>query len=166
MDSAQQLRNAASWHALIASIREHPDNDYWILWKQLAMRFVQKAVDSGLNNYFRAGRSMNHLVFSTLDRNGLRDEPRVTIVIRTKSEIQIAYGNSNRLFGSPELEYTLPLEEGFSTFRRFLHQLWTATISDPIPEEMRGPINPISCAVFPTIGNGQFAESVLPTIGR
>ncbi len=80
---------------------------------------------------------MHHIVFSTLDHHGLRDEPRVTIELHPP-ELRIGYGTTNLLFRTPELEYSLPFDEAFATFRRFLNQLWMATVSEPIPEELRG----------------------------
>ncbi len=77
---------------------------------------------------------MSDLVFSTLDHHGLRDEPRVTIVFHAPDEVRIVYGKGNPFFLPPEVEYSLPFDPAFATFRRFLCQLWTATMPGPVPE--------------------------------
>lgn len=101
-----------------------------------------------MHRYFRAGQSMHHIVFSTLDHHGLRLEPRVTVEFHPLQELRIAYGTANLGFCTPELEYSLPFDEGFATFRRFLHQLWTATVPEPIPEEIRSPNAPLPAPVL------------------
>jgi hypothetical protein len=143
MSPEEQAKNICSWNDLGASIDEGPEDTYWTPWKSLARRFVGEGVVMGLNRYFRAGRGMNHLIFSTLDHNGLRREPRVTVELHPKSELRIAYGTTNLYFFSPELEYTLEYEPAFVTFRRFLNHLWTETVTDPLPEELHGFSAPI-----------------------
>lgn len=107
-----------------------------------------EGVKLGLNAYFRAGQSLHHLVFSTLDHHGLRDEPRVTVVFHPENDVRIAYGTSNLFFNPPTLEYTLPFELAFPTFRRFLNQLWTATMPESIPAEIRSPLAPLHAPIL------------------
>jgi hypothetical protein len=72
----------------------------------------------------------------------------VTVEFHPPEQLRIAYGNTNLWWHIPELEYSLSLEEGFGTFRRFLHQLWTATVPEPIPEEIRRPSAPLPAPVL------------------
>ncbi len=89
---------------------------------------------------------MHHFVFSTLERHGLRNEPRVTVEFHpTKHELRIAYGRSNLYFSPAELEYTLPFDVGIATFQRFLKQLWNATATDGLPQEL----NQFSAPILP-----------------
>jgi hypothetical protein len=74
-------------------------------------------------------------------------------VFYPKSELRIAYGTTNLHFRTPELDYSLPYDEGFATFRRFLHQLWSATVPDPIPEDIRSPHTPLPAPILPHATN-------------
>ena len=148
MTPEHQSSNIASWEAVAADIEQYPDTEHWTPWKPLVQRFLRAGIAAGLNRYFRAGQSMHHIVFSTLDHHGLRDEPRVTIEFHPPSELRIAYGTTNLWFRTPELEYSLPLNDAFATFRRFLHQLWTATVHEPTPEDIRSPDAPLPAPVL------------------
>jgi hypothetical protein len=148
MTPEHQSSNIASWEAIAAHIEQYPNNAHWALWKPLVRRFLCAGVAAGLHRYFRAGQSMHHILFSTLDHHGLRDEPRVTIEFHPPSELRLAYGTTNLWFGAPELEYSLPFDAAFATFRRFLHQLWTATVPEPIPEDIRSPNAPLAAPVL------------------
>ena len=145
MSSEKELANSLSWKAIEADIAQYPD-EQWKAWKAMAREFLSECFGLGLDRYFRAGQSMHQLVFSTLDRHGLRNEPRITVVFHpARHELRVAYGCSNLDFSPAELDYTLPFVDGFATFRRFLKQLWTGTASDPLPEalnEFSAPIVP------------------------
>jgi hypothetical protein len=137
MSPDRQLRNIASWKDIEVFIEQFPQDAHWTPWKALARRFVCEGVKLGLNRYFRAGQSMHHLVFSTLDHHGLRGEPRVTVEFHPENDLRIAYGTTNLFFSSPQVEHLLPFEPGFATFRRFLNQLWAATSTEAIPDDLR-----------------------------
>lgn len=150
MTIEHQRSNRESWDAVVREMEQHPDDAYWTPWKALARQFIRAGRSAGLDSYFRAGRSMHHFVFSTLDHHRLGiNDPRVTVELHPTSELRIAYGKTNIWFGSPEIEYLLSFDEGFATFRRFLNQLWTATVPEPIPEELRGPLASLSAPVLP-----------------
>jgi len=143
MSPENEASNIASWGLALGFIEEYPENSHWSPWKKLARRLIHEGVVLGLNRYFRAGMSMSHIIFSTLDHNGLRGEHRVTIEIRSEGKFRVAYGTTNLWFGSPELEYTLQYEDAFPTFRRFLNQLWTETVAEALPDELRGFSAPV-----------------------
>jgi hypothetical protein len=143
-----QASNIVSWEDLERLIEEYPDNSQWTEWKTLARKFVDESVKLGLNRYFRAGQSMHHFVFSTLEYHGLRDEPRVTVAFRPENDIRIAYGTSNLQFSTPMVEYTLPFDLAFPTFRRFLNQLWKATMPEAIPGDICGPQASLSAPIL------------------
>jgi len=84
------------------------------------------------------------------DLHGLRDKPRVTVALNPAFEdcVRIAYGTTNLWFRSPEIEYYLPFEPAFQTFRRFLNHLWTETVAEPIPEDLRSPVAPFSAPIL------------------
>ena len=134
------MTNPDSWRAVIEDIAQYPDNQTWSAWKTIATEFMQRGVAAGLDVHFRAGQSMHWFLFSTLDHHGLRGEPHVTIFIRSRDDIEVSYGTTHlSVTGRPYLSYSLSFEDAFSTFRRFLLQLWTATVSAPIPADIRGP---------------------------
>jgi len=132
-----QRNTVASWDAVTAYIEQYPDDSNWGAWKKLARKFIREGISLGLNQYFRAGQGMHHLLFSTLDHHGLLDEPRVTVVFHPEDELRIIYSKTNLHFHTNELECLLPYAEGFSAFKKNLSQLWTATVSEPLPDELR-----------------------------
>jgi hypothetical protein len=75
--------NPDSWQDVLEFITRFPDDQTWSTWKLVATEFMQRGIDAGLDARFRAGQSMHHLLFSTLEHHGLRGEPHVTIFIRS-----------------------------------------------------------------------------------
>jgi hypothetical protein len=144
MSPIHQRSNVESWEAIQSFIEKFPDNTQWRPWKILARSFVKECYRFGLNRYFRAGQSMHYLTFSTLDHRGLGNEPRVVVEFFPHNEVRIIYHRR----AAVELEYTLPLDSGFATFRRFLNQLWTNTMPEGIPADLRGPIAPLVAPIL------------------
>jgi hypothetical protein len=146
--------NPSSWQRAFEHIASYPDADTWLDCKIVARRFVEQGMATRLDLHFRAGQSTHHLVFSTLGHRGQGRDPFVTIAIppevkQSEMQIQVACGTNNLWFGEPELSYTLAWDDAFSTFRRFLLQLWTATRSEPIPEAIRSPLAPNHAPILP-----------------
>jgi hypothetical protein len=139
MSPELQADNIASWNDVGADIERHPQNTSLALWKVLALRVVRDGIEVGLNRYFRAGISKYDLLFSTRERGSLRHVPYVTVGVDPEGKLRIAY----RGFPSSRPQYTLEYELGFPTLRRFLNQLWIETVTDPLPEELRGFSAPI-----------------------
>jgi hypothetical protein len=142
--------NPESWIALLEFVAEFPDNSTWSDWKLVATEFIQRGIACGLHRRFRAGQSMHTLIFSTLEHHGLGDEPRVSVVIRSREEIQISYLTTFVFTrcSSRDVVYQLPFEDAFATFRRFLLQLWTATVPEPIPDDIRSPDAPFTAPIL------------------
>jgi hypothetical protein len=113
MSPEHELNNIASWKAILGRVDRFSENANWTPWKTFARKFVCEGIELGLDRYFRAGMSMNHLLFSTLDHNGLQREPRVTVEFRRENKLRVAYGTTNLFVSSAELEYTLPLKMHF-----------------------------------------------------
>ena len=148
--------NPSSWQRVLEDIACYPDNDVWRDWKIIARRFIEQGIAIHLDYHFRAGQSMHHFIFSTLDHHGLHGDPHVTIAIpsevkQSEIRIQVAYGTQSLWFSKPELSYTLDYDDGFNTFRRFLLELWTATKSDAIPEDIRSPLAPFYAPTLPHV---------------
>jgi hypothetical protein len=132
--------NIESWRVVEAFVESMPESAHWTPWKTLARRIIGESVKFGLNRYFRAGQSMSDLVFSTLDHHGLQREPRVIVKLRPENDVHLAYWAARLYFSIPMLEYTLPFDLAFPTFVRFLNQLWTATMPEAVPEDVRRPL--------------------------
>ncbi|RBP47475.1 hypothetical protein DES53_101272 [Roseimicrobium gellanilyticum] len=138
MTPEHQSNNIASWEIVAAGIEEYPDNEAWLPWKPLVRRFLRAGIDAGLNRYFRVGQSMHEIIFSTLDHHGFRGgEPRVTVEFHPPTELRILYGTSLQGDRTRKLKPVLRFEDGVTTLSHYLHQLWTATIPGPVPEEIR-----------------------------
>jgi hypothetical protein len=63
--------NKASWEEVAGFVEEFPDNDVWLSWKTFMRALLQAGIGVGLNQCFRVGTSMQHIIFSTCERNGL-----------------------------------------------------------------------------------------------
>ena len=145
MTAGHMAANIESWKAVEAFVDGMPESASWTLWKVLARRLLGESVRFGLNRYFRAGQSMDRLVFSTLDHHRLNImDARVTVEVRAENEVRVSYFQ----FGIQELEYTLPFELAFPTFVRFLNQLWTATMPEAVPEDVRRPLRVLHVPVL------------------
>ena len=95
-------------------------------WVAKATTLVDLLEARGLSSYFRAGQSMHHLIFSTLDNHQLEDEPRVTVAIE-KHECRIAYARTNLHFAEPAVESTVGFGQAESVVVDFLAKLWRDT---------------------------------------
>jgi hypothetical protein len=73
--------NRASWNDMLDFVDSFPD-DKWKDWKAVVRPVLQASIQSGMCEYFRAGQSVHHLIFSTAENHGLEDiqptPPRVT----------------------------------------------------------------------------------------
>jgi hypothetical protein len=142
-----ELSNIASWKAVLSFIAGRPENPRTASWKELARKLFSESINVGLDRYFRAGLSDRQLIFSTLDHSlrgePLRREPHVTVDLHPENVIRIAYATTPMGFSLPQIAYSLPFDKGFVTFRRFLNQLWIETMTDALPDELRGFSAPV-----------------------
>jgi len=133
MSPDHQQNNLASWRRIEVFVER-------ARVKAPAARFLRESVALGLDQYFRADQSMNALTFSTVpDGRYLPNEPRVIVNFLGEEGVRLVYRARN--FST--LEYTLTFDAAFPTFRRFLNQLWTDTMPEPIPEALRGFFAPV-----------------------
>jgi hypothetical protein len=142
-----ELSNIASWKAIFSFIEECPENPRTARWKALVRKLLSESIDVGLDRYFRAGLSDRQLIFSTLDHSlrnePLRREPHVTVDLHPESVIRISYATTPMGFALPQIAHSLSFDQGFPTFRRFLNQLWIETMTDALPDELRGFSAPV-----------------------
>lgn len=80
---------------------------------------------------------MSHVIFSTLDHHGLKEEPRVTFEVMRDWRVRISLTKSNVWFFSPTQFALVDESDAFKTLRRYLWHLWEATMPEAIPESLR-----------------------------
>lgn len=129
--------NRATWQQVLRSVGNYPDEEYWNTWRAIVSPILEHAVELEFDSLFRAGMSMHHIIFSTLDHDGLRDEPRVTLEVMKDWRIRISLTRNNVWFNKPTQFAILDESNAFQTFRRYLWHLWEETVPEPIPERLR-----------------------------
>jgi hypothetical protein len=129
--------NRATWQQVLGFVAEYPDNEYWNRWRAIVSPILERAVESEYHSLFRAGMSMSHVIFSTSDHHGLRDEPRVTLEVTKDWSIRISLTTNNVWFCEHTQFAVLDESSAFPTFRRYLWHLWEETMPEPIPERLR-----------------------------
>ena len=130
--------NKASWLAVLHFVDEFPDNEIWRGWKAFLRSVIQAGIDAGLHQYFRAGTSMQHIIFSTCEGNGLEPlspaPPRITIGRRESTGMFVAWSHNNLWFHPPEREDPVTADNVVSVLRRYLGDLWRETRpTEPVP---------------------------------
>jgi len=129
--------NKASWIEIRDFVEGFPDNETWESWKDFMRSAIQAASEGGLDRYFRAGQSMQHIIFSTCERHGLEnfkpEPPRVTLG-RGKAGMFVAWSHYNIWFSTPERETPVTADNVRSVLRSYLAELWRETrTEDPLP---------------------------------
>ena len=130
--------NKASWLAVLHFVDEFPDNEIWRGWKAFLRSVIQAGIDAGLHQYFRAGTSMQHIIFSTCEGNGLEQlspaPPRITIGRRESTGMFVAWSHNNLWFHPPEREDPVTADNVVSVLRRYFGDLWRETRpTEPVP---------------------------------
>ena len=131
--------NKASWANVAQFVERFPENDTWRAWKVFMSALIQACINVGLSEYFRAGTSMQHIIFSTSEQHGLENfspsPPRVTIGRDSKSEMFVAWSHSNIWFNEPERREFVTAETALPVLRTYLAALWRETHPmEPVPQ--------------------------------
>jgi hypothetical protein len=129
--------NRATWQHVLDFVAEYPDNEYWNRWKAIVSPILERAVELEYDSLFRAGMSVNHVIFSTLDHHGLRDEPRVTFEVMKDWSIRISLTTNNVWFREPTQFAVMDELSAFPTLQRYLWHLWEETVPEPVPDRLR-----------------------------
>ncbi len=99
---------------------------------------LSKAREAGVAAHFRAGQSMQHLIFSTKSDHGLESEPRVTVALVDQDKFEVSFAHANRWFADAEEAEVVSGPDTYSAFVRFLARLWGETRpAVPIPDCLR-----------------------------
>jgi hypothetical protein len=105
-------------------------------WRSVVDPLLDQATRAGYDELFRAGKAMHHIIFSTIDHCGLKEEPRVTLVVTEDWGVQIHYSTTNVEF-NPSIETTkTTADEAFQVLARYLQRLWIDTVAAPVPEAL------------------------------
>ena len=138
MPQLPPISNRDSWAYVVRDIAEYPNNPYWNQWRSAINPLIDKAIRSGYDGLFRAGKAMHHIIFSTIDHHGLRQEPRVTVEVNNDWSIQVHYSTTNVEFNPSIQSSKATTDEAFQVLTRYLLRLWTDTITEPVPEALIG----------------------------
>jgi hypothetical protein len=115
-------------------------------WADCASGLLMQGQLLGLQHHFRAGQSMQHIIFSTAPSHGLTDEPRVTLAWPSSSPdlqalgsiVELSFGRTNRWFAAPEQAVVVPRSAAFPHLLDLLTVLWLATLPDtPLPPALK-----------------------------
>jgi hypothetical protein len=127
----------------VEHIERFPD-EQWLSWKEFMRPLVRAAADTGLNDYFRAGQSMSHLIFSTAEEHGLElidpPPPRVTLGRDEDLTFFVAISRSNVWFDQPDRKDTIGPDNALSALKAYLYVLWVETRpGQPVPDVVAEP---------------------------
>ena len=130
--------NKASWLRVLHFVDEFPDNESWPSWKASMRPVIEACIKAGLDQYFRAGQSMQHIIFSTCERHGLEQispaPPRVTLGRHKSAGMFVAWSHNNLWFHDPEREDAVTSDNAVSVLKSHLADLWRETRPmDPVP---------------------------------
>ena len=121
------------WDWLMGWVKSLPThNNNLTPFAEFVSPLLQACVDARLNDYFRVGQSMLHIVFSTAQEHGLErlNPPRLRVTIRFDSEkkqwlIGRSYGNLH--FANADREEPADSETAFTVLKSYLADLWRET---------------------------------------
>jgi hypothetical protein len=132
--------NPSSWAHVFEIIDEYPHTEYWRAYKANVKEVLDRCIAENLHEDFRAGTSLNDIVFSTALKHGLkRGEPQVAFSYTPKKEeFYIAYATRALIWGDPiSLETISGVEGAHALLKQYLLRLWKETKPElPIPPEL------------------------------
>ena len=133
MRSRSLLRTKqGSWVALMGWVERMPTNQDWAPFKAFVLPLLNGGIEAGLDEYFRVGQSMSHIIFSTAEEHNLEKyEPSpLRITIRPEDNPKrwyVARSYTNLWFSTPEKETSVDSETAFPVLKQYLTDLWRET---------------------------------------
>src|SRR5713101_7029524 len=129
-----------SWVWLAGVVKQFSDA-HWASWKASVTPLLDECIDARLDQYFRVGQSMSHIIFifSTAEQHGLEKyephPPRVTLIFdRANQEWFIAWSYRNLLFSSPDRQDAVNAESAFPVLKSYLADRWRESRpNEPLP---------------------------------
>lgn len=123
---------AGSWIALIGLVEDDFPEEHWACWKRFILPLLRSCVDAGLDQYFRVGQSMSHIIFSTTEEHRLEKYSPSPLRITLRSEDKgqrwyIARSYTNIPFNKPDREDVIDSDTAFITLKSYLRDLWMET---------------------------------------
>jgi len=135
--------NQGSWAWVMEFVGDMPlHNPNWIPYTEFLMPLLKACVDAGFDEYFRAGQSMSHVIFSTAEKHRLEQYAPSPLRVTIKSDklegnqprwcVARSYGN---LWSSaPDRETPIECESAFPVLKQYLEDLWRETRpAEPLP---------------------------------
>ena len=121
--------NQTSWLDLLLDIDQDPDNDVWTEWKSFMRNLLQTGIDDGWSKYFRAGRAMNEIIFSTYEQHRLERNGPYVFVARANREYFVAYAHLTGYLPAvkPERMDIVTSANVLAVLHTYLVRLWMET---------------------------------------
>lgn len=120
--------NPTSWRDVLQFLEEFPDDQTWSTYKKDMRVIIERGIAAKLDDFFRAGTSMHHILFSTLPHHGLRGENFVTLTRKKDGHFVVSYSQRHIEFYPPiSQEAATTPEQAFALLRGFLLRLWKDT---------------------------------------
>ena len=122
--------NRKSWETLRNWLWERSQQTGLEWWWRTTLQVVDAARAEGWDEHFRAGQSMQHLIFSTAAEHGLEllpvQPPRVTLAF-DQGRMFVAWSRSNLWFSEAERRTFVTEKDALAVLKQYLSDLWTET---------------------------------------
>gem|GEM_PF-2534222 len=138
-----------SWVSLVGWVASFPDGQ-WKPWKTFLLPLLHACLDAGLDQHFRIGQSMAHIIFSTAEEHGLENydpqPPRVTLMFdEAQQRWAVASSYCNLHFAKPDRQNAVNAENVLPVLESYLADLWREMRPDeamppPLDNKRRGEI--------------------------
>ena len=117
---------------MIRLVEDDFPEEHWVSWKGFVLPLLRTGIDAGLDQYFRVGQSMTHIIFSTTEEHRLEkyNPSPLRITIRSEDNGQrwyIARSYKNIWSSKPDEEAPIDSTTAFPVLKSYLVDLWRET---------------------------------------